>query len=867
MATLNLRLILVTLMVTTVAQPVVRTTCAQDRTRENFNREWRFNLGDVKDGQSPTLDDEGWDRVGLPHSFSIPYFQSPDFYVGYGWYRKHFKLPADAAGRRVSLEFEGAFQVAEVFVNGQPVGEHRGGYTGFSIDITAAAKVGQDNLVAVRVNNLWDARLAPRAGEHVFSGGIYRDVHLVVTNPVHVAWYGTFVRSFNVSRDSAFIQIDTEIINASSGAKTLTVEADIVDPDGNAVLSVPKAACKVESLATTVITQTSSPIPNPQLWSPTSPRLYKVLTRVLDDGRVVDHYETTFGIRSIKWTADRGFFLNGEHCYLRGVNAHQDQAGWGDAVTNAAITRDVKMIKDAGFNFVRGSHYPHDPAFSEGCDRLGLLFWSESTFWGTGGTRREGYWEASAYPPDEDDRAAFEASAKQQLAEMIRIHRNHPSVIAWSMSNEPFFTDEQVMPQARALLKSMVELSRQLDPSRPAAIGGCQRGDMDKLGDIAGYNGDGARLFPNPGIANLVTEYGSVVANRPGRFDPGWGDLPSTPGARTGDPDSLRFPWRSGEAVWCAFDHGSIGGTGMGNMGIVDYSRLPKQAYHWYRQQYAHIDPPPRPGNGKPANLRLEADQAVISHADGTDDVLLTVSVLDAAGQRTSASPPVTLAIVSGPGEFPTGPSIDFAPDSDIAIRDGQAAITMRSYYGGRTIVRATSPGLEPVEISLTTQGGPAYVEGVTPKPSPRPYQRFSKRNQPNIAQFWGRQNPSRVSSEDQAHPGRHATDGDAKSFWQPDAADKNPMLLVDFERSITIESVRIEFPSPGSYEFVIEYSPNGETWLPAVERIGNQKAVRELEARAPSGAIARCLRVRFTHWNDTAPRVSELQAFGTKLN
>jgi beta-galactosidase/beta-glucuronidase len=628
-------------MLTTLIKPVLRSVQAQERTRQNFNREWRFALGDVKGGESAGFDDSAWDHVGLPHSFSIPYFQSPDFYVGYGWYRKHFKLPADAAGRRVALEFEGAFQVAEVFVNGQRVGEHRGGYTGFSIDITAAARPGQDNLVAVRVNNLWDARLAPRAGEHVFSGGIYRDVELVITNPVHVAWYGTFARSLNVSKDSAVVQIDTEITNAGATARSLTVEADLVDPDGHTLLSLPKAACKADGQATTTVTQTSAPIASPQLWSPASPRLYKIQTRVLDGGQVVDRYETTFGIRSIEWTADRGFFLNGEHCYLKGVNAHQDQAGWGDAVTNGAIARDVQMIKDAGFNFVRGSHYPHDPTFAASCDRLGVMFWSEAPFWGTGGGQREGYWEASGYPPEEDDRAPFEASAKQQLAEMIRIHRNHPSVIVWSMSNEPFFSHREVMPQARALLKSMVELSHQLDPTRPAAIGGCQRGEMDKLGDVAGYNGDGARLYPNPGVPSMVTEYGSVIANRPGKFDPGWGDLPSTPGANGGNPDSWRFPWRSGEAVWCLFDHGSIGGD-MGNMGMVDYARLPKQAYYWYRQQYAHIDPPPRPGDVKPAKLRLEADKTVIPHADGTDDVHLVVTVLDASGRAGATARPST---------------------------------------------------------------------------------------------------------------------------------------------------------------------------------------------------------------------------------
>ncbi|HLP77893.1 MAG TPA: beta galactosidase jelly roll domain-containing protein, partial [Candidatus Paceibacterota bacterium] len=153
----------------------------------NFNREWKFQLGDVSDAGDATFDDSKWSDANLPHSFSMPYFAANDkFYVGYGWYRKAFEVPAQWAGKRVNLEFDGVFQVAEVFINGRHVGEHHGGYTGFTFDITDAVKSGV-NVVAVRVNNLWNPRLAPRAGEHTFSGGIYRDAHLVITAPLHVA--------------------------------------------------------------------------------------------------------------------------------------------------------------------------------------------------------------------------------------------------------------------------------------------------------------------------------------------------------------------------------------------------------------------------------------------------------------------------------------------------------------------------------------------------------------------------------------------------------------------------------------------------------------------------------------------------------
>lgn len=145
--------------------------------------------------------------------------------------------------------------------------------------------------------------------------------------------------------------------------------------------------------------------------------------------------------------------LNGEHLFFKGANVHQDQAGWGDAVTEAAMRRDVKQMKEAGFDFIRGSHYPHAPAFSKACDEMGMLFWAEAPFWGIGGFGPDGYWNSSAYPVYDKHRSGFDASALQQLGEMIRIHRNHPSIVAWSMCNEAFFSAPEAMDGVRELLK------------------------------------------------------------------------------------------------------------------------------------------------------------------------------------------------------------------------------------------------------------------------------------------------------------------------------------------------------------------------------------------------------------------------------
>jgi len=833
----------------------------------NFNREWKFTLGDHPGAEAVSYDDAKWDVIGLPHSFSIPYFGATRFYTGYGWYRKAFNVPQDWAGKRLFLEFEGAFQDAEIFVNGRAVAHHRGGYTGFSCDITDAAKTG-GNLVAVRLNNLWNAQLAPRAGEHVFSGGIYRDVWLVVTDPLHVAWYGTFVSTPQVSKESGTVNVKTEIANNSATPKSATVQTAINDADGKVVATM-ESTQTVPAGKTTVFDQTSKAIANPKLWSPQTPDLYSVKTTVLDEQKAVDDFTSPLGFRWFKFTADQGFFLNGEHYYFKGANVHQDHAGWGDAVANSGFARDVKLVKEAGFDFIRGSHYPHDPSFAEACDKTGVMFWSENCFWGTGGFKGDGYWNCSAYPVKPEDEKPFEDSVKASLRDMIRIHRNHPSIVVWSMSNEPFFSDPKVMPKVRDFLKELVNYSHELDPTRPAAIGGAQRGDIDKLGDIAGYNGDGARLFVNPGIANVVTEYGSTIADRPGKYEPGWGELANTPGADRNKIGSWRFPWRSGEVIWCGFDHGSIAGRKFGSMGLVDYFRLPKRAWYWYRNEYAHIPPPEWPQAGTPASLKLTADKTTLNSADGTDDAQLVVTVLDKDGKAISNSPPVqltaesgssgsmqsaarprpplTLTVESGPGEFPTGSSIAFAPNSDIAIRDGQCAMEFRSYYAGKTTIRASSPGLQDATLVITTLGEPQFVEGKTPPVKQRPYVRFEGSAHDESATTFGRQNPTRTSSEAPGHNGRFANDGDPATYWQAADSMPNAWWQIDLERIVAINQIKLTFPTEGAYRYKVETSEDGSRWKMAVDQTNTNLTAKERTDTAPSGTVGRFVRVTFT--------------------
>lgn len=849
-----------------LAVPTVNESRAAEsdlRLTQNFNHGWKFQIGDHAGAAMPAYDDAAWEMVGLPHSFSTPYFMNPDFYTGYGWYRKSFEMPEAWMGKRISMEFEAAFQDAEIFINGEKVGSHQGGYVGFPVDITKHVKPGR-NTVAVRLNNLWKSGLAPRAGEHVFSGGLYRNVHLVATDPLHVTWFGTFVTTPKVSSSSASINVKTEVRNEHDSAADAELRTAIFDPKGGVVART-VSKLRIASGTTAVFDQNFPPVANPQLWDIGKPNLYRAASQLYLAGKPVDRYETTFGIRSIEWSKDKGFFLNGRHVYLLGANVHQDQAGWGDAVTDAGHRRDVAMMKDAGFNFLRGSHYPPPPARTKACDEMGMLYWSENCFWGIGGSHTEGTWSASAYPINAADEKPFADSLKHSLRSMIRIHRNHPSVIAWSMSNEPFFSENHLMPKVGALLKDLAELSRELDPSRPAAIGGAQRPFDDKnridlLGDIAGYNGDGATqpAFQNPGVPSVVSEYGSVTADRPGKYDPGWADLAKDQGKPVHD-------WRAGQAVWCGYDHGSIAGSNLGKMGIVDYFRIPKRAWFWYRNEYTKVAPPEWPKEGTPAGLIVTADKTSGILTDGTDDAQLTVTVVDAKGAPLSNSPSVDLAIISGPGEFPTGPSIRFENKSDIRILDGKAAISIRAWHAGETVVKASSPGLKSAALTLRFTGEHPYFEGTTPKPRTRPYVKFDKKNQPKTESTFGPNNPTFASSSAAGSAPGLATDANPDTTWKPDPADSNPSITLDTEKGLAISKIQLVFPPAQELLYRVEVSDDRTSWKPVV-RTGPLPAGKgTVDLPVPQGTTGRFARISFDKADQAA--LSEIRITGVVLD
>lgn len=463
-------------------------------------------------------------------------------------------------------------------------------------------------------------------------------------------------------------------------------------------------------------------------------------------------------------------------------------------------------MKDAGFNMIRGSHYPHHPYFAQVCDELGLLFMSENNVWGIGGHKEDGYWDASIYPPSEADQPQYEATAYEALERMIRINRNHPSIFAWSMCNEPFFTYPELMDKVKNLLSGLVDASHRFDPSRIAIIGGAQRGEIDVLGDAPGYNGDGATLFRNPGFPNLVSEYGSCVTDRPGEYDACWGHV----------TDGERPEWRAGHAIWCGFDHGSIAGD-MGKMGIVDFFRIPKRSWYWYRHHHLGIAPPEWPREGMATRLSLSADKKILRGTDGTDDALVTVTVCDRDGVALSNSPTVTLTIVSGPGEFPTGRKITFKPttEDDIRIQDGIAAIEFRSYEGGKTVIEASSPGLQSDKIVIETKGTPLYREGVTPLARDRAFDPAAVYlNALHKKTEISRRRPTQASSVAPGSNSAFANDGDKNTAWETAAGDGNPWFCLDMENFYKISEVTL-FTEDDAAGCVVEISRDNRNWKP----------------------------------------------------
>jgi beta-galactosidase len=401
--------------------------------------------------------DSAWRKLNLPHDWAIegpfdiklPGKTGKLPYAGVGWYRKHFALSPTDEGRQVALEIDGAMSYAMVWCNGQFVGGWPYGYSSFSLNLTPHLKIGGDNVLTIRLEN-------PDESSRWYPGaGIYRNVWLVKTAPVHISHWGTYLTTPEITTDKAKVNLRVSLENHSPVNASVEVKTDL-QYDGKSVGTLDCGTIVVPSNGK-VISEGAATLSNPQLWNIETPRLYSAVTTVTHSGKIVDRYETPFGIRKIEFTADNGFLLNGNRVQLQGVCDHHDLGALGAAFNLRAAQRQLQILKEMGVNAIRTSHNPPAPELLDLCDKMGILVMDESfDCWKIGKT------------PNDYNRLWDDWHEKDLRAEYSR-DRNHPSIIMWSLGNE---IREQGKPQAAELFAELVGIAHEEDPTRPTTLGG-----------------------------------------------------------------------------------------------------------------------------------------------------------------------------------------------------------------------------------------------------------------------------------------------------------------------------------------------------------------------------------------------------------
>ena len=608
--------------------------------RENdFNKNWKFFLGDNSNASNTNFDDSSWANVNVPHDFSITQHfttsgeaESGFLPGGTGWYRKHFVLSSDAADKTFLLNFDGVYMHAYVYVNGRFVGEHHYGYTSFAFDITEHLVCDgvTENVVAVKaVNNLPSSRW--------YSGsGIYRDVTLLALDPVHVDLHGVTVTTPDISTGSGKTNVVTKLVNDSNAAVSATVKTTIRAKGSEPELATASATVTVAAGATATAS-TAPVVSSPNLWSVEAPNLYTVTTEVTVGGRVVDTHTTDFGFRWTEWKST-GFYLNGKAVKLNGVCMHHDQGALGAAAYTDAIYRQMSIMKDMGCNAIRITHNPGDEDLIAICNELGLLVIEEifdGLHWGKNGNYNDFSTHFNAAASDnlyghESGMTCAEYATRSTLGR----DRNAPSIIAWSMGNEiqqgSGSTSEYV-----TITRNFINWAQDVDNTRPITIGDNTRGGDGNLnqviqaivnaGGIAGYN------YANSAseLSNLCQSYGGTKgviiasetssavnsrsvykgmtsgANIDGKYHLTSYDTSKVSWGITAHEsiyNTYQYDCVAGEFVWTGFDY--IGeptpwnGVGTGSIsyagaipnssyfGIVETTGFEKDSYYLYRSQW-----------------------------------------------------------------------------------------------------------------------------------------------------------------------------------------------------------------------------------------------------------------------------------------
>ena len=408
-----------------VLQSVLVFAQEQPRVSQLFNFDWKFRAGDLKEAQLVTYDDDDWRVLDLPHDFQIEQTWDESAggargfkAMGTGWYRKHFKANPAWKGKRVLLDFEGIMLVGDVWVNGRKVGSTDYGYLGFETDITDLLKYDEDNVVAV-----WASTGKKNGSRWYTGGGLFRDVHLVIKNPIAIARHGVFVSTPKITEQRAEVSVQVELEGIRNKSLDIEINARILAPDGKTVAGTRGKAPQKSKLQTVEVSLPIVTVDSPGLWSCETPNLYTAEVSLVQDGKVIDCVTETFGIRTLEFSPDFGFKLNGKKLFLKGISNHHDLGAVGVAAFDRAIERQFQLMKRFGYNHIRSSHNPYSESFLKLADKYGILVvdelidkWSDNSYWG--------------------GRVPFTQLWYQMIPEWIKRDRNHPSVILWSLGNE-----------------------------------------------------------------------------------------------------------------------------------------------------------------------------------------------------------------------------------------------------------------------------------------------------------------------------------------------------------------------------------------------------------------------------------------------
>ena len=583
---------------------------AQQRVVYTINDGWKFTKGSPFEAQLTGCDDSSWETVNIPHTWNDKDAddETPGFYRGPVWYRKQLFIDKSQEGRRAVIYFEGANQEVRFYLNGQFVGEHKGGYTRFCFDITSHLRYGQENLFAIYVNNVYNPNIPPLSADFTFFGGIYRDVYLQFMNPVHIATNdyassGVYIRTPEVNNSAASVEITTLLTNDMPQATEIRVENIICDADGKEVKKT-QAEVKLAAGETKADISKKIKIDSPRLWDIDDPYRYMVYTRIFDKrkGTLLDEVVNPLGLRWFKFDSEKGFFLNGKGRKLIGTARHQDYFQKGNALRDELHVQDVLLLKEMGGNYLRVSHYPQDPVIMEMCDKLGIVTSVEIPV-------------VNAVTETEE----FLHNSVEMAKEMVRQDFNRPSVMIWGYMNEiflrrPYTEGKQLEDYYRfteKVARALEATIREEDPSRYTMMAYhnmpqyYEDAHLTEIPMIQGWNlyqgwyepdiNEFQRLLDRAhkvykGKVLMVTEYGPGVDPRVHSYQPERFDFSQEYGLvyhKHYLNEMMKRPFIAGSSLWNLNDFYSESRVDavphVNNKGVVGLNREKKDVYWFYK--------------------------------------------------------------------------------------------------------------------------------------------------------------------------------------------------------------------------------------------------------------------------------------------